>query len=111
MSRTDASSKQALRPFDKAQGKLSSGQALRQGSGQAPLRAAIAQQAKRLVVKVGSAVLSKGDVGLHRPTVERICREMSSIKEEGRGGVLVSSGAILAGMSRLGLAGRPGSIP
>ena len=44
-------------------------------------RTGIVRHAKRLVVKVGSAVLSKGDVGLHRPTMERICRELSSIKE------------------------------
>ncbi|MBI2902865.1 MAG: glutamate 5-kinase [Candidatus Methylomirabilis oxyfera] len=75
------------------------------------LRLAIALGARRLVVKVGSGVLSKGDVGLHRPTMERICRELSSIREEGREVVLVSSGAILAGMGRLGLTERPGSIP
>ena len=75
------------------------------------LRLAIARGARRLVVKVGSAVLSKGDVGLHRPTMDRICRELSSIREEGREVVLVSSGAILAGMGRLGLTERPGSIP
>jgi len=67
--------------------------------------------AKRLVVKVGSAVLSKGDIGLHRPTLERISRELSALREEGREIVLVSSGAILAGMGRLGLGERPGSIP
>ena len=36
------------------------------------LRAAAVRDAKRLVVKVGAAVLSKGNVGLHRPTLERI---------------------------------------
>jgi len=79
-------------------------------SAQQPRTAAV-RNVKRLVVKVGSAVLSKGDVGLHRPTMERICRELSSIREEGREVVLVSSGAILAGMGRLGLTERPGSIP
>ncbi len=74
-------------------------------------RAAAVKDAKRLVVKVGSAVLSKGDIGLHRATLERICRELSSLREEGRQIVLVSSGAILAGMGRLGLGERPGSIP
>ena len=75
------------------------------------LRAAAVRDAKRLVVKVGSAVLSKGNIGLHRPTLERICRELSLLREEGRQIVLVSSGAILAGMGRLGLGERPGSIP
>ncbi len=75
------------------------------------LRAAAVRDAKRLVVKVGSAVLSKGNIGLHPPTLERICRELSLLREEGRQIVLVSSGAILAGMGRLGLGERPGSIP
>jgi glutamate 5-kinase len=64
-----------------------------------------------LVVKVGSAVLSKGGIGLHQPTLERLCRELSSVREKGREIVLVSSGAILAGMGKLGLGERPGSIP
>ncbi len=75
------------------------------------LRATAVRAAKRLVVKVGSAVLSKGDIGLHRPTLERVSRELSALREEGREIVLVSSGAILAGMGRLRLGERPGSIP
>ncbi|TAN37323.1 MAG: glutamate 5-kinase, partial [Nitrospirae bacterium] len=70
-----------------------------------------AREAKRLVVKVGSAVLSKGDIALHQATLERICRELVWLRKEGYQVILVSSGAILAGMSRLGLTERPGSIP
>ncbi|MDE2485173.1 MAG: glutamate 5-kinase [candidate division NC10 bacterium] len=72
---------------------------------------AAAREAKRLVVKVGSAVLSKGDTALHQATLERICRELVCLRKEGRQVVLVSSGAILAGMGRLGLTERPASIP
>jgi glutamate 5-kinase len=72
---------------------------------------AAAREAKRLVVKVGSAVLSKGDIALHQPTLQRICRELVWLRKGGRQVVLVSSGAILAGTGRLGLAERPGSIP
>lgn len=75
------------------------------------LRTGIVRDAKRLVIKVGSAVLANGGIGLHRPTLERICRELSSLRQEGREIILVSSGAILAGMSRLGLKERPSSIP
>jgi glutamate 5-kinase len=77
----------------------------------AGLRTGVVRDAKRLVIKVGSAVLANGGIGLHRPTLERICRELSSLRQEGREIILVSSGAILAGMSRLGLRERPGSIP
>ena len=69
------------------------------------------REAKRLVVKVGSAVLSRGDIALHQATLERICRELVWLRKEGYQVVLVSSGAILAGMGRLGLTERPGSIP
>ena len=72
---------------------------------------AAAREAKRLVVKVGSAVLSKGDIALHQATLERICRELVWLRKEGRQVVLVSSGAILAGMGQLGLTERPASIP
>ncbi|VUZ84945.1 gamma-glutamyl kinase [Candidatus Methylomirabilis lanthanidiphila] len=72
---------------------------------------AVARETKRIVVKVGSAVLSKGDITLHQPTLQRICRELVSLRKEGHQVVLVSSGAILAGMGRLGLTERPGSIP
>src|SRR5574337_275314 len=81
-----------------------------EGQSSADTRAA-AREATRVVVKVGSAVLSKGDVTLHQPTLERICRELVELRKEGRQVVLVSSGAILAGMGRLGLTERPGSIP
>lgn len=70
-----------------------------------------AREIKRLVVKVGSAVLSKGDIVLHQPTLQRICRELVWLRKEGYQVVLVSSGAILAGTGRLGLTERPGSIP
>lgn len=69
------------------------------------------REVKRLVVKVGSAVLSKGDIALHRPTLQRICQELVWLQKGGHQVVLVSSGAILAGMDRLGLTERPGSIP
>ncbi|MBZ0159519.1 glutamate 5-kinase [Candidatus Methylomirabilis sp.] len=69
------------------------------------------REAKRLVVKVGSAVLSKGEIALHQATLERICRELVRLREEGYQVVLVSSGAILTGMSQLGLTERPRSIP
>ncbi|MBI2884376.1 MAG: glutamate 5-kinase [Candidatus Methylomirabilis oxyfera] len=72
---------------------------------------AAAREAKRLVVKVGSAVLSKGERALHQATLERIARELIWLRKKGYQVVLVSSGAILAGMDRLGLTERPGSIP
>ena len=66
---------------------------------------------KRLVVKVGSGVLARGDLTLHRPTIERLSNELSNLRAKGLEVVLVSSGAILAGMGKLELRERPRSIP
>jgi glutamate 5-kinase len=64
-----------------------------------------------MVVKVGTGVLSKGDLRLHRPTMAALARELSEIRARGRDVVLVSSGAILAGMAALGFERRPQQIP
>ncbi|HEY7677535.1 MAG TPA: glutamate 5-kinase [Candidatus Methylomirabilis sp.] len=74
-------------------------------------RPAYTARAHRLVVKVGTGVLSKGDLRLHRPTMAALARELSEIRAQGREVVLVSSGAILAGMAALGFERRPQQIP
>ncbi len=66
--------------------------------------------AKRLVVKVGSAVLA-GEGGLDRAVLGEIARQVARLREEGREVVLVSSGAVAAGMRRLGLKERPKDMP
>ena len=67
-------------------------------------------KAKRFVVKVGTSSLtdenSRLDVGKVANLVSMIMRE----KKKGRDPVLISSGAIGAGLGRLGLPGRPGEI-
>jgi glutamate 5-kinase len=66
---------------------------------------------RRIVVKVGSGVLSGGGIGLHRPTVASLAGCLARIQERGVEVVLVSSGAILAGMEALGLDERPRELP
>jgi glutamate 5-kinase len=53
-------------------------------------------KAKRIVVKVGSAVLTNGD-GIDLQVVENIARELCFLKKSGREVILVSSGAVAAG--------------
>jgi glutamate 5-kinase len=62
---------------------------------------------KRVVVKVGSGVLSGGGEGLHAPTLRRLAAEIAKARASGDEIVLVSSGAILAGRERLKLEKRP----
>jgi glutamate 5-kinase len=66
---------------------------------------------KRLVVKVGSGVLSRGGIGLHRPTLAQLAEALGTLRTQGVEVILVSSGAILAGMEALELPERPKELP
>ena len=65
--------------------------------------------AKRVVVKVGSAVLA-GEAGLARERFEAVARGVLALERAGKRVVLVSSGAIAAGRALLGRP-RPKSLP
>ncbi len=64
------------------------------------LRLAHLKDVKRVVVKVGSAVLT-GDVGLHDETMENLADELTFLRESGREVILVSSGAVAVGRRKL----------
>jgi len=64
---------------------------------------------RRLVVKVGSAVISDAD-GLCADVIEQIALQVDSLVRDGREVVLVTSGAVAAGRARLSLARRGASI-
>lgn len=66
-------------------------------------RQAIFSKARRIVIKIGSAVLTTSDQGLDQCRIERLASDISSILDQGREVVLVSSGAIAAGLAKLGL--------
>ncbi len=66
---------------------------------------------RRIVVKVGSGVLSRGGIGLHRPTLQALASCLARVRDRGVETILVSSGAILAGMEALGLTERPRELP
>ena len=66
--------------------------------------------ARRIVVKVGSGLVTAPGVGPDPDQIERLATEIAAIRRE-REVVLVSSGAIATGMARLALAERPRSIP
>ncbi len=64
-------------------------------------------KAKRLVVKVGSALVTNGGNGLDKAAIAQWAREIAILVRDGREVVLVSSGAIAEGMQRLGWSHRP----
>jgi len=68
------------------------------------------KRVRRLVVKVGSSLLSAED-GLDQRRIRTLASEIEAIARERRQLLLVSSGAVAAGRARLGLRERPKTIP
>ncbi|MBW1990452.1 MAG: glutamate 5-kinase, partial [Deltaproteobacteria bacterium] len=66
--------------------------------------------ARRVVVKVGSGVLT-GPGGLNVALIESLAGQISRLMDGGREVLLVSSGAVSSGMRKLGITERPKSIP
>jgi len=60
-----------------------------------------------IVVKVGTRVLTHADGTLNEERIAALAEELNVVGQMGRRVVLVSSGAVGAGMSQLGLAQRP----
>jgi glutamate 5-kinase len=69
------------------------------------------EKVRRVVLKVGSRVLTGKGRTLSQPVFDRLAREISAAKKRGYEVVLVSSGAIAAGMGRLGLLEKPKTMP
>ena len=65
----------------------------------------------RIVVKIGTSTLAHSTGHLNIRRVEELCRVISDIKNAGHEVILVSSGAIGMGVSKLGLHQRPTDIP
>src|SRR3989338_3144837 len=65
---------------------------------------------KRIVVKVGSSLVTNQGAGLDLKALGNWARQIAALNAEGREVVLVSSGAIAEGMQRLGWSARPTSI-
>lgn len=62
---------------------------------------------KRIVVKVGSALVTNNGTGLSAEFITECARQIALLQQTGRQVLLVSSGAIAAGMQRLGWSKRP----
>ena len=67
-------------------------------------------EAKRLVVKVGSSLVTNHGQGLDRSAIASWAAQIAQLRTLGHKLVLVSSGAIAEGMQRLGWAHRPHAI-
>jgi glutamate 5-kinase len=72
--------------------------------------AAILRDARRVVVKVGSSLVTNEGRGLDEVAIGEWCRQMSQLVRQGREVIMVSSGAIAEGMKRLGWTTRPHEV-
>ena len=68
--------------------------------------------ARRIVVKVGTSTLAHAATGkLNLYRIEHLIRELADLHNAGREIIFVSSGAIAAGMDKLGVKVKPETIP
>jgi glutamate 5-kinase len=74
------------------------------------IRRKILGKGRRIVVKVGSSILASVEKGLRYEVFSHLTKEISDLKRQGYEIVLVSSGAIAAGMEKLGYKTRPLAI-
>jgi glutamate 5-kinase len=73
-------------------------------------RQSVLAQARRVVVKVGSSLVTNEGRGLDHAALGRWAEQIAHLVEQGKQVVLVSSGAIAEGMQRLGWSKRPKAI-
>lgn len=70
----------------------------------------VLRDARRVVIKVGSSLVTNEGRGLDEQAIGEWCRQMASLIRDGREVIMVSSGAVAEGMKRLGWATRPTEI-
>jgi glutamate 5-kinase len=71
---------------------------------------ALLREARIWVIKIGSSLLTDNGKGLNAESIGRWARQIATMHDAGLSIVLVSSGAVAEGVSRLGLPGRPTAV-
>ena len=66
----------------------------------------VLQAARRIVVKVGSSLVTNEGRGIDAEAIGNWARQLAALAQQGREVVMVSSGAVAEGMKRLGWASR-----
>jgi glutamate 5-kinase len=77
---------------------------------QLPHKQRLLRRVRRAVIKIGSSILST-DAGINRPRLRALAEELCALHQRGIEIVVVSSGAVAAGRARLGMKGRPQTVP
>ena len=68
------------------------------------------RQSRRWVIKIGSALLTDDGRGLNHQGLQDWAEQIATLEQQGKEIILVSSGAVAEGMSRLGWSQRPKAI-
>lgn len=76
-----------------------------------PVRQEVVSRAHTVVIKVGTNVLADPSGRLDRARIQSLADQLARIRSAGRKVALVSSGAIGAGVGKLGLGRRPADLP
>jgi len=67
-------------------------------------------KAKRIVVKIGSSLLTAGGQGLNKQAIANWTAQVANINKQNKDIILVSSGSVAEGVVRLGLKHRPSTL-
>jgi glutamate 5-kinase len=76
-----------------------------------PVRQEVVERADTVVIKVGTNVLADATGRLDRHRIQSLADQLHRVRSGGRKVVLVTSGAIGAGVGKLGLSKRPADLP
>ena len=69
------------------------------------------KKAKRIVIKVGTSTITYANGKRNFSQSDRLAREISDLQNQGKEMILVTSGAVAVGVDRMGLPGKPKTIP
>ena len=69
------------------------------------------KKAKRIVIKVGTSTITYANGKRNFSQIDRLAREISDLQNQGKEMILVTSGAVAVGVDRMGLLGKPKTIP
>lgn len=75
------------------------------------MRDQLLSRAKRLVVKIGSSLVASRETGLRLDRIRSLSKDLAAIQSENRQVVIVSSGAIVAGIGQLEMKSYPHALP
>lgn len=69
------------------------------------------KKVKRIVIKVGTSTITYANGKRNFSQIDRLAREISDLQNQGKEMILVTSGAVAVGVDRMGLPGKPKTIP